>query len=133
MPPEIEVSYSSGRNNKSQAPISGSEMAANYIRSLFPKGEIELQEQVIVLYMNRANVPIGFHRHSKGTITQGLIDVRIILGVALKCLCVNMIVAHNHPSGNTKPSPADIDMTKKLKASARLMQINLLDHIIITK
>ena len=131
--PEIEVSYSSERNKKQLSPIGGSQMAADYIRSFFPTGEMELQEQVIVIYMNRANVPIGFYRHTKGTLTQGLIDVRIILGVALKCLCVNMIIAHNHPSGNTKPSPADIDMTKKLKASAKLMQINLLDHIIITK
>jgi DNA modification methylase len=130
--PEIEISYSGG-TKKPLSPISGSEMAADYIRSLFPKGEIELQEQVIVLYLNRANVPIGYHRHTKGTITQGLIDVRIILGVALKCLSVGMIIAHNHPSGNTKPSPADLDMTKRLKASAKLMQINLLDHIIITK
>lgn len=132
MPPEIEVSYSrSGR--EAEVNINGSRSAADYIRSVFRKGEIELQEQVIVVYLNNANNVIGFYRHTKGTITGGTADARIILGVALKCLCVKMIIAHNHPSGVLKPSPADIDFTRRLKESAKLMEITLLDHIIITR
>jgi hypothetical protein len=86
-----------------------------------------------VLYLSQANRVIGYYKHSKGSINATVADTRIILGTALKCACVAMIVAHNHPSGNLKPSRADEDLTRRLKESAALMDIKLLDHLIITK
>ena len=56
----------------------------------------------------------------------------MILATALKCLAQSIIIAHNHPSGNTQPSDADINITKKLKDACQIMEINLLDHLIIT-
>jgi hypothetical protein len=113
--------------------ISSSEDVATFIRSLFPEGSVELQEQVIVLYLNRANDIIGFYRHSKGGIAGTVMDVRLILSAAIKSLSSAMIIAHNHPSGQTKPSTTDIHMAEQIKKSAQLFDIKLFDNLIITK
>jgi len=99
---------------------------------IFPQDTICLQEQFIVLYLNRANKVIGSYQLSKGGITGTIADVRLILSVALKTLATGLILAHNHPSGNLTPSDSDINLTKKIKQSAKLMDIELLDHIIIS-
>jgi hypothetical protein len=129
--PELQVSYT--RSNRKDFGIVTSSMdAAAFIRNTFNQGEIELQEQFIVLYLNQANNIIGYYRHSKGAINATVADVRIILATALKALAVSMIIAHNHPSGNLKPSRADEQLTQKLKESAANMDIKLLDHVIVT-
>lgn len=130
--PELSVSYT--RKNKNQfGVVKSSKDAADIIREVFPKDEIELQEQFIVLYLNQSNEIIGYYRHSKGAINATIADPRIILAAALRSLCVSMIIAHNHPSGNLKPSRADEDLTKKIREAAKFMDIRLLDHVIVTK
>jgi len=69
---------------------------------------------------------------SKGGITGTIADVRLILSVALKTLASGLILAHNHPSGNLKPSEADKQITSKIRQAAKLLDIELLDHIIIS-
>jgi DNA repair protein RadC len=83
------------------------------------------------MYLNNANEIIGIHKLSKGGITATIIDIRILLATALKCLATGIIVSHNHPSGNLVPSKLDKDLTEKLKAACKLLDINLLDHVII--
>ena len=68
-----------------------------------------------------------------GGITGCVVDVRIILAVALKTLATGIILVHNHPSGNLKPSREDLKITEQLKSSCDLIGITLLDHLIITK
>jgi DNA repair protein RadC len=69
---------------------------------------------------------------SKGGIIGTIADVRLILSVALKTLATGLILAHNHPSGNLKPSEADKQITIKIRQAAKLLDIELLDHIIIS-
>jgi hypothetical protein len=130
--PELAVSYTR-KKQKGFGKINSAIEAADIIKEIFPVGEIELQEQFIVLYLNQANEVIGYYRHSKGAINATVADPRIILAAALKSLCVSMIIAHNHPSGNLKPSRADEEMTLKIKEAAKFMDIRLLDHLIVTK
>ena len=130
--PELAVSYTR-KKQKGFGKINSAIEAANIIKEIFPVGEIELQEQFIVLYLNQANEVIGYYRHSKGAINATVADPRIILAAALKSLCVSMIIAHNHPSGNLKPSRADEEMTLKIKEASKFMDIRLLDHVIVTK
>ena len=130
--PELQVSYTRS-NRKDFGKITTSRDAANFVRETFQTGEVELQEQFIVLYLNQANQIIGFYKHSKGAINATVADTRIVLATALKCLAVAMVVAHNHPSGNLNPSVADRTLTAKLKESAALMDIKLIDHVIVTK
>jgi DNA repair protein RadC len=93
---------------------------------------IGIIEEVKVLYLNRGNQLIGVYNHSKGGISGSVIDVRLIVGMALKCAASGIILAHNHPSGNLKPSIHDEDMTRKIKNCCELFEIVLLDHFIIT-
>jgi DNA repair protein RadC len=127
---EIHVSYKPGLISSRN--ISNSQEAFNILETLFPQETICLQEQFVVLYLNRANKVLGSYQLSKGGLTGTVADVRLILSVALKTLASGLILAHNHPSGNLKPSEADIGLTKKIKQSAKLMDIELLDHIIIS-
>ncbi|MFC4738575.1 RadC family protein [Flavobacterium ponti] len=94
---------------------------------------IEYQEEVKVILLNRANIVLGIYEMSKGGISGTVVDIRIILGVALKCNASSIVLVHNHPSGKLVPSEADKAITKKLKDASNLLDIGLLDHIIISR
>ena len=128
---EIQVSYKPGLIS-STTTITNSQNAYEIFKSLFPADTISLQEQFVVLYLNRVNRLIGSYQLSKGGITGIIADVRFILSVALKTLATGLILAHNHPSGNLKPSEVDIQLTKKVKQATKLMDIEVLDHMILT-
>ena len=85
-----------------------------------------------VLYLNRANRIINFEIISQGGITGTVADPRIILKKALENEAVSLILCHNHPSGNLKPSRADELLTNKIKEAALLLDIRVLDHIIVS-
>ncbi len=128
--PEITLEFHKTNN---YGKVTSAEDAATFIRSLFLKGSIELQEHAIVLYLNRANEIIGFYRHSVGGVAGTIMDIRLILSAALKSLSSAIIIAHNHPSGQTKPSENDISMADRIEKAGKLMDIKLLDNFIITK
>lgn len=130
--PEVKLRLNRSSRKKHYGSVGRSQDAADFIRKVYRRGEIQLQEQFIVLYLNRANNIIGYYRHAVGGITGTVADIRIILAAALKSASTSIIVAHNHPSGNSRPSEADIELTKKIKESAATMEIQLLDHVIIT-
>ncbi len=85
-----------------------------------------------VLLLNRANQVIKKSQISTGGISGTVADPKIIFKVALESLCSAIILVHNHPSGNLKPSAADINLTKKLKDAGNLLEIPVLDHLIFT-
>jgi DNA repair protein RadC len=93
---------------------------------------VALQEHFIICYLNRANKMVGVYHISSGGITGTICDPRIVLGTALKVAAVGVVLAHNHPSGNLKASNADIELTKRLTQAGKLMDINVLDHLIVT-
>jgi len=90
-----------------------------------------MHEEFWVLYLNNANRVQNSFQLSKGGLTGTLVDVRLILKKALELGAVGMILAHNHPSGNLRPSKADLQITRKTKKAAALMDIKLLDHLIV--
>lgn len=85
-----------------------------------------------VLFLNRANRINHFEIISQGGITGTVADPRIILKKALEHEAVSLILCHNHPSGNLKPSRADELLTSKIKEAALLLDIRVLDHIIVS-
>ncbi len=127
---EIHVSYKPGLI--SSKIITNSQDAFEILNMLFSPDTISLQEQFVVLYLNRANRVIGSYQLSKGGITGTIADVRLILSVALKTLATGLILAHNHPSGNLKPSEADKQITNKIRQASKLLDIELIDHIILS-
>ena len=128
---EIKVSYSTSSNPKIK--ITSVNIAFEVLLSLWDLDTIELQEEFKVLLLNRANEVLGIYPLSKGGIAGTVVDSRLIFAVALKCNATGIIIAHNHPSGNLKPSDTDITLTKSIKKCAAILEITLLDHLIITK
>lgn len=128
---EITVSYSSSSNEKQK--VTNSKDSYKYLQSSWNKNIIELQEEFKVMMLDRANQVLGIYSMSKGGVSGTLVDAKLVFSVALKCNASNIIIAHNHPSGNLKPSEADRNLTNKLKNAGKFLDIVLLDHIIITK
>lgn len=88
-------------------------------------------EEFYVLYLNKSNKVITHKHISSGGVSGTVADTKIILKHAVELLASSIIAVHNHPSGNLKPSQADIDTTKKLREAAGLFDVLLLDHLII--
>ena len=103
---------------------------ARYLQS---KLKDHRHEVFAVLFLNRANKINHFEIISEGGITGTVADPRIILRKALEEDAVNIILCHNHPSGSLKPSRADEELTRKIKDAARLLDIAVLDHIIVSE
>ncbi|MBL7746848.1 MAG: DNA repair protein RadC [Chitinophagaceae bacterium] len=90
-------------------------------------------EVFAVLFLNQANKVNHFEIISEGGITSTIADPRIILRKALEEDAVNIILCHNHPSGSLKPSRSDEHLTTKIKEAARLLDICVMDHIIVSE
>lgn len=110
--------------------ITTSRDVANYLRILW--GERQ-QEVFLAVYLNRANHINHIGVVSEGGLTSTIVDIRIILKKALEVDAVSMILCHNHPSGNLRPSEADISLTERIRHAALLLDIQVLDHIIISQ
>lgn len=93
-------------------------------------GELEHEEFWIII-LNRAHKVVKTEKISQGGLTGTIIDTRMILKHALDKKATSLIISHNHPSGNKKPSESDISITKKIKDAAQIMDISVLDHIIV--
>ena len=89
-------------------------------------------EEFWVIYLNHANKVITNEQISLGGIAGTVADIKIIFKKALDLLATSVILSHNHPSGNLKPSKADLTLTKKVKDAGDLLEISVLDHVIIT-
>lgn len=87
-------------------------------------------EEFWVVYLNRANRVIRKQQISLGGVAGTIADPKIILKTAIEELASGIVLAHNHPSGNLSPSQADIDLTKKIKEAGKLLEIQVLDHVI---
>lgn len=88
-------------------------------------------EEFYVLYLNKSNRVVAFKNISSGGVSGTVADIKIILRHAIDTLASGVIAVHNHPSGNLQPSEADKKLTKNLKDSARLLDVQLIDHLII--
>lgn len=128
---EIKVSYTN--HNPDRIKVTNSQILFELIIRQWNIGTIELQEEVKIILLNRANIVIGIYELSKGGITGSVVDNRIILAVALKCNATGIVIVHNHPSGNLKPSEQDKNITDKLRKACEILDIVLLDHLIISK
>jgi DNA repair protein RadC len=130
--PEVKLRVTRGKKAISDT-IKSSNDGAEIFKRFIGKNKIETQELFAVAYLNQANKVLGVYVHSIGSISSVSVDVRLILAGALQMGAVSLIMCHNHPSGNLRPSEADEKMTKQLIKAASTHNINILDHIIITK
>ncbi len=115
-----------------QVKITSSVDAEKFIRQFYGD-DIDVFESFFILLLNRNNHTIGYAKISQGGITGTVVDVRIIAKYAIEALATGVIAAHNHPSGNLKPSDNDIAITKKIKDALNILDIQLYDHVLLTK
>jgi len=92
---------------------------------------LQIQEQFYTLFLNRANNVIAYRCISAGSAVNTVVDIKFILVLCLRIQAQSIIIAHNHPSGSLKPSSKDILLTNKIIKAARMMDIDVLDHLII--
>jgi DNA repair protein RadC len=128
---EIQVYYSTQNTKKKKN--NSVQTAYEFLLNSWNLNTLELQEEFKVLLLNRANEALSIYSMSKSGISETVEAVRLLFAVALKCNACGIIICHNHPSGNTKPSDADTSLTKKIKKCSNLLDITLIDHLIITK
>lgn len=110
--------------------VTSSTDIAHYLQSVLKDHH---REVFAVLFLNRANKITHFEIVSEGGITGTVADPRVILKKALVENAVSLILCHNHPSGSLKPSRADEDLTYKIAEAAKLLDIRVLDHIIVSE
>ncbi len=127
---EVTINYRSKVKASDRLQVTCSKDAADYLRYVW-SDTIEFLEEGYMLLLNRANRVLGYIRLSQGGTTGTVIDTKIVFQTALKCNAHAIIIAHNHPSGNLKPSDSDLQLTKKLKEAGTFMEIQLLDHLIL--
>ena len=90
-------------------------------------------EEFWAVFLNQNNRIVGKARLSAGGINQSVVDVRILFKTALEHLSTAIAIAHNHPSGNLKPSQEDLRITKQIADAGKILNIQLLDHLIISQ
>ena len=128
---EVKLSYITNVPAKDRPTISCSRDAERIFRECF-EGTIEHVESFHILILSRSNKVLGHKRISEGGINGTVVDVRLILQTAILGNASVIILGHNHPSGNLKPSQADIRTTKKVVEAGKIMDIAVLDHIIVS-
>jgi DNA repair proteins len=90
-------------------------------------------EEFWAIFLNQSNKVIHISKLTQGGITQSVVDVRILFKTALDHYSTGIIIAHNHPSGSLKPSREDMNITQKIHEAGKLLNVQLLDHLIITQ
>ncbi len=130
---EIQITYKNKIRLSERARITCSEDAYKILKDNWNQDTLELREEFKILLLNRANKVLGIVNISTGGISGTIADPKLIFSAALKANSCSILLAHNHPSGNLKPSEADISLTNKLKNGGNLLEIAVLDHLIITE
>ena len=114
---EILISYKN--KNQDAVKVSSSVDVYNFILNHWDDDTLDIQENVKMLLLNSSNTILGVYDVSRGGINSTVIDLRLVLSVALKCLASSIILVHNHPSGNINPSEQDREFTKKIKSACK--------------
>ena len=129
---ELQVSFF--RKTVSRIKLTQSEDVANYVRDhVYQKGSIQYVEQFFILLLDRRNCLYAYKQISSGGISATYTDPKLIFQTALLCHATQIILVHNHPSGNIQPSHSDIQLTKRIKEAGDLLEMLIIDHLIITE
>jgi len=129
---EIELIYKSKVKPSERPQVNTSRDGYNVFLKSWDENKIELVEEFKILLLNRNNKVLAIYELSTGGISGTIADPRLVFTAALKANAVSIVLCHNHPSGNLRPSKQDEDLTQKFKCAGQFLDIKVLDHIIIT-
>jgi len=128
---EVELTYRNKVRPSDRPQITCSQNSYDILLNNW-SDQIEFVEEFNLLLLDRANRVLGFYNVSKGGQTSTVVDAKVVFTAALKMKASYIVLSHSHPSGNINPSLADIQLTKKLVEGAKLLDLRVLDHIIVT-
>lgn len=117
---------------KTPVKVNSSDEAYLVFQHIFESEKLDYKEFFFVLLLSYSKRCIWYSKISEGSVAGTVVNVREVLQLALKTNASGVIIAHNHPSGNLKPSESDIKLTRKIKDGCGLFDVQLLDHLIIT-
>jgi DNA repair protein RadC len=106
--------------------------AINYIKDCYNGFQYDLHEYFLAIYINRASNIMGHYVFSKGSAVGTIVDISLLLAISCKIRARGVVLVHNHPSGNLRPSEQDKQITSQIKNALNFVDIQTLDHIIIT-
>lgn len=127
---EIEITYRNRVRPDQMRQVTRSGDANDILRDIW-SDRMDYIEEFYILLLNRANKVLGFSKISQGGLSGTVVDPKPIFQAALKGNACSIILAHNHPSGNTKPSEADIRITGKVAEAGKFLELPVLDHLIL--
>lgn len=129
---EVELIYKSNIKPSERIKVEDSKKVYSVFKTVYDYNKIEHKESFYAMYLNRANKILAVILISEGGTSACLVDVKIIFQAALRVNASAIILSHNHPSGNLHPSNADIQITNKVKEAAKLLEMQVIEHIIVT-
>ena len=129
---EVELVYKTKIKASERPSVTCSQDAYNILLQQWDANKLCMVEQFKVLLLNNANKVLGISDISTGGVSSTVADPRIVFATALKANASKIILAHNHPSGNLQPSQADKELTSKMREGGRFLDLQVLDHIIVT-
>ncbi|HTN21284.1 MAG TPA: JAB domain-containing protein [Pelobium sp.] len=129
---EIELVYKPKIKPSERLKITSSKTAYEIFLDGWDKGSIEFYEQFKIMLLNKACKVLGVITISRGGIDGTFVDLKLVFGTAIKAGASNIILAHNHPSGNLRPSHPDINLTRKLVTAGKILEVQIIEHLIIT-
>ncbi|MNW96100.1 hypothetical protein D3C86_255270 [compost metagenome] len=130
---EVQLSYKPHFRAQERPQISTSEQAYKVLIDNWDMNLINYIEQAKMILLNRNNRVLGIVNLSTGGSASTVMDSRILFTIALKATATSIIICHNHPSGNLRPSSEDIRITEKIKQAGKLLEIEVHDHLIISE
>ena len=112
-------------------PLNCSTKVEQFARKFY-KEDIEIYESSFLVMLSPSGSVLGWAKISQGGTSSTVVDAKIVAKFAVDSMASAVILVHNHPSGNLRPSTQDISLTKKIREGLALLDIQLLDHVILT-
>ncbi len=129
---EIQLVYRPKVKASERMRVIEAKSAYEVLLKSWDRDTIEIVEQFKIMLLNKSNKVLGISLISVGGISSATVDMKVLFGIALKSGASQIILAHNHPSGYIMPSDADKRLTRKIVEASRYLDIQVLDHIIVT-
>lgn len=130
---DVKLTYNTKVKSSERPVIHNSEDTYRLlVDHVYNEGTIQYKEYLKLILLNNSSKVLGVSNISEGGINETSADIRIIMQAAISGNASSIILAHNHPSGSLKPSAQDDLVTTNLRKAAKLFNITLLDHIIVT-
>ena len=128
---EVQISYHNKVKAADRPSIRSSQTAEAILRGYW-SNDMQLLEEFNILLLDRSNRVLGFSHVSRGGTSGTVVDAKILFATALRARASQLILAHNHPSGNLRPSDADKVLTRKLCKAGQVLELPILDHLILS-